>query len=49
MIKELFFGKSDKSTSYYFKKLIVARKLTHYSKLMVATYTEQKQMQVYPN
>ena len=31
MLNDLFSGKSDKSTSYYFKKLIVAQKLTHYS------------------
>jgi hypothetical protein len=34
MLKDLFSGKSDKSTSYYFKKLIVAQKLTHYTFLI---------------
>ena len=31
MKEDLFSGKSDKSTSYYFKKLIVESKPTHYN------------------
>ena len=40
----LFLGKSDKSTFYYFKKLIVAPKLTHYNwrRLWESTLTETK-------
>ena len=41
---DLFSGKSDKSTSYYFKKLIVASKPTHYNwrRLWESTFKDKK-------